>query len=373
MSGRLLSNARIVTEGGVVDGWLHIVDGLIDGFGAGRMPEAGDDLDGAWVVPGFVDVHCHGGGGRSFYSGDVDDVRLAAAAHLRRGTTGTLASIGSAALPTMIAAAQAIATVIEAGDSPNLLGIHFEGPFLSTKRAGAQTTTALLEPNESVFAELMAAAGGHARLMTIAPELPGAIGLIAGHSSELVFALGHSDATAEQFTAATDAGARHVTHLFNALPPFLHRAPGPVARAMLDTRLTTELIADGHHLADDTMRVAIATGGADRIVFVTDAMAATGLGDGSYSFVDRTVDVKDGVAYLKGTTTLAGSTLFLAGAFERAVTTLGVGLLDATLMAAGNASRLMGWQDRGRIAVGARADLVVLDEGFRLAEVIPAF
>jgi N-acetylglucosamine-6-phosphate deacetylase len=297
-------------------------------------------------------------------------VRIAAKAHRDAGTTTMLASIGSMALPRMLEAARAIAAAIDDSSAPNLAGIHFEGPFLSRSRAGAQTQSALTAPDEEVFSELMAAAGGHARMMTVAPELPGALDLVAAHD-ELAFALGHTDATADEFSAGVDAGAAHVTHLFNAMPPFSHRTPGPLARGLLDARLTVELIVDGHHLADDTVRLALRATGPERIVLVTDAMAAAGLGDGHYAFADREVDVVEGMATLTGRPTIAGSTLLLHRAVERLVDRLGVEVPDAVRMSSTNAADLMGWTDRGRIAVGARPDLIELDGRGRLVRRIP--
>jgi N-acetylglucosamine-6-phosphate deacetylase len=370
----VVSGARIAAADGVIDdGWLVASD-RIDALGTGAPPRLDEatriDLHGHWLAPGFVDLHCHGGGGSSIYSGNVDDVRIAAKTHGDAGTTTMLASIGSMALPRMLEAARAIATAIDDGSAPHLAGIHFEGPFLSRSRAGAQTVSALTAPDDEVFSELMAAAGGHARMMTVAPELPGALEFIAAHD-ELAFALGHTDATADEFSSGVDAGAKHVTHLFNAMPPFSHRTPGALARGLLDARLTVELIVDGHHLADDTVRLALRTAGPERIVLVTDAMAAAGLGDGHYSFADREVDVVDGVATLAGRPTIAGSTLLLHRAVERLVDRLGVAVPDAVRMSSTNAADLMGWTDRGRIAVGAKPDLVELDDRGRLVGRIP--
>lgn len=359
----LVEHARIVAAAGVIeDGWLLASD-RIEAIGRGVPPRPTDaanvDAGGEWLVPGFVDVHCHGGGGRAIYSGQTEDVRIAARTHLEHGTTTMLASIGSMALPRMLQAASAVATVIEDGSAPNLVGIHFEGPFLSPQRSGAQTANALVLPSESVLDSLLDAAGGHTRLMTIAPELPGAIELVA-RRPDIEFAIGHTDADSAQFDRAVDAGAHHVTHLFNAMPPIGHRAPGPAVRAMLDDRVTVEIIADGHHLADDAMRLALRTAGRERVVLVTDAMAATGLGDGHYAFADREVDVTDGVARLHGTATLAGSTLLLAEAFERLVSKLGVSVPDAVRMASTNAADRMRLADRGRLETGARADLLLV-------------
>ncbi|WP_328583953.1 N-acetylglucosamine-6-phosphate deacetylase [Streptomyces sp. NBC_00370] len=367
---QLLVGARLVTpRHGVTAGWLAISDGRIDALGHGAPPDSAEgpvlDLGGRLLVPGFVDPHCHGGAGHSVYTGDPADVRAATAGHLARGTTTMLASVATTAPPAMEAAARAVAEVIEDGSAPSLAGIHFEGPFLSPERRGAQTRDALRTPDRAVLARLLAAAGGHARSMTVAPELPGAVELIREHADDLLFCLGHSDATAEQFGRAAAAGARAVTHLFNAMPPLHHREPGPAAAALLDPRLSCELILDGHHLADDTVRLAHRTAGADRLLLVSDAMPAAGLSDGTYRFADREVTVTDGVARLRGTDTLAGSTLFVADAFRRAVLGIGLPLADAVRMATTNAARLLRLTDRGALLPGLRADLVSLDAELR--------
>ncbi|MFI5697938.1 N-acetylglucosamine-6-phosphate deacetylase [Kribbella sp. NPDC051586] len=314
------------------------------------------DVAGQWLVPGFVDTHCHGGGGAALYSGEVEDVGRAARSHLLRGTTSLVASVATMRLDRILRAAAAI---VEA-DAPNIRGIHFEGPFLSHRRRGAQTADALLAPDEKVFDELISAAGGLAMAMTIAPELPGAIELIERHRDEITFAVGHTDDDGTWTRRAFDAGARTATHLFNAMPAMTHRQPGPVGAALLDDRVACELIADGTHLSPEALVVATRTAGLDRTMLVTDAMAATGLGDGDYSFADRHVQVRGGVATLRGTDTLAGSVHFLADALATATRVLAVPVPQATRLVAGNAARHYGWQDRGTLAIGNVADLVLL-------------
>jgi N-acetylglucosamine-6-phosphate deacetylase len=262
--------------------------------------------------------------------------------------------------------------VIEDGSAPNVAGIHFEGPFLSPARRGAQTATALRDPDPGILEGLLDAAGGHAVSMTIAPELPGALELIDAYRGRIRFCLGHTDATGDRFREAVDRGARVATHLFNAMPPLHHRAPGPVAAALLDDRVTCELIADGHHLAPDTIRLAHRAAGPGRLVFVSDAMPAAGQADGRYAYVDREVVVADGAAFLAGTATLAGSASFLADAFRRAVADVGLPVTDAARMCAGNAARLLGLTDRGAVRPGLRADLVVLDERLTPSSVLLA-
>ncbi|MFG1928714.1 N-acetylglucosamine-6-phosphate deacetylase [Cryptosporangium sp. NPDC048952] len=366
MSHLLLAGATV--DGGPPGaGWLRIDDGRIAAIGTGRPPgEAHIDLRGAEVVPGFVDPHCHGG----LYSGRHADVITAARTHLTAGTTSLLASIATTGLPAMCDAARAIAQTVAAGEAPNIVGIHYEGPFLSVRRRGAQTSTALRQPDERVLEQLLEAAGGLARTMTIAPELPGALELIR-QRPEIAVSLGHSDATATTFTAAVHAGARAVTHLFNALPALDHRQPGPVGVALTDQRLSVDLIADGHNVHDTMLRLAVAAAGPQRVLAVTDAMPAAGLGDGVYAFADRQVSVRDGAAHLRGTDTLAGSTLTLdrAGVRLRALTDSPA---HTVAMTSANAARLLGLDDRGTLSPGKRADLVVLNSDGTAGRVVLA-
>ncbi len=374
-----LANARICTpDPAPVEGWLRIENGIITAFGPGQPPGSGAgspagsdgaviDVGGPWLLPGFVDTHCHGGGGAALYSGDVNDVIRAALTHLRQGTTTLIASVATMDLDRMLAAATAIAKAVSS--APNLRGIHFEGPFLSPQRRGAQTEAALLIPSQQVFDRLMEAAGGLATSMTIAPELPGALELIERNHSVITFAIGHTDDDGTRTRQAFDAGARTATHLFNAMPPMTHRQPGPVGAALIDDRVACELIADGIHLAPEALVVASRTAGLERTMLVTDAMAATGLGDGDYAFADRHVEVRDGSATLLGTNTLAGSVHFLADALATIVRVLNLSLPQATALVSGNAARHYNWPDRGTIAVGNKADLVLLADDLTVENV----
>lgn len=354
-------NARLCTPE-PTEGWLQVEDGRIAALGQGQPPMTRQlvDVRHGWLLPGFVDTHCHGGGGAALYSGDVADVVRAARSHLLQGTTSLVASVATMRLDRMMEAAAAVAHAVASGAAPNVRGIHLEGPFLSVRRRGAQTVDALLEPDEEVFQELIAAAGGLAVAMTIAPELPGAIELIERHRDEITFAVGHTDDDGTWTRRAFDAGARTATHLFNAMPPMTHRQPGPVGAALTDDRIVCELIADGTHLSPEALTVATRTAGLDRTILVTDAMAATGLGDGDYSYADRHVHVRNGVATLRGTDTLAGSVHFLADALATAVRVLGIDVPQAVQLVASNAARHYGWHDRGTPAIGNVADLVLL-------------
>ncbi|TQS25963.1 N-acetylglucosamine-6-phosphate deacetylase [Microbispora sp. KK1-11] len=368
-----LSDARIVTPDGVHDGWLTIEDGRITHIGRGQAPRDGLGLGGRAVVPGFVDIHSHGGAGGSFPDGDPETAAAVAALHLNRGSTTLMASLVTAAPDTLARAASALADLCEQG---LLAGIHFEGPYIARSRCGAHEPTLLREPDVAEFRALVKAGRGHVRMLTIAPELPNALDVIREAAAEgVVAALGHSDATYEQTIEGIDAGATVATHLYNAMPPLGHRAPGPIAALLQDERVTVELINDGVHVHPAMLRLAMHAAGAGRTALITDAMAAAGMGDGRYPLGPMTVDVVDGVARLASDTpgggSIAGSTLTMDVAFRRTVREVGRSLVDAALMASLTPARVLGLDGEiGSITVGKHADLVVLDDDLRVGGVM---
>jgi N-acetylglucosamine-6-phosphate deacetylase len=384
----LLTGGRVVTPEGVLSpGWIRVAGNLIDAVGPGMaippLP-AGlpvTDLHGHWVLPGFVDLHVHGGGGTSFTEGPADDARHAAAFHRRHGSTTIVASLVTAPLADLEARAAMLAALASQGV---IAGIHLEGPFLSAARCGAQDPRHMLAPDVAAFERLHAAAAGHLRVITIAPELPGAVGLIkAAARAGVTAAVGHTDATADITSAAVDAGATHATHLFNGMRPLHHREPGP-AGALLDRdEVTCEVIADGVHLHDTMIRLAARAAGPGRLVLVTDAMAAAGMPDGSYRLGSTRVDVAGGVARLAGgaepgavgaiagtATAIAGSTATMADVVRHAVAA-GLPVTAVAAAASTTPARVLGLGDRtGALRPGLDADLVVCDEEFRLRAVM---
>jgi N-acetylglucosamine-6-phosphate deacetylase len=386
--GRLLTGGRVVTPEGVLSpGWIQVAGNRIDAVGPGAATQSlppglpVTDLCGHWVLPGFVDMHVHGGGGASFTAGSADDARRAAAFHRGHGSTTLVASLVTAPLADLEARAAMLAALADRGA---IAGIHLEGPFLSAVRCGAQDPRHMLAPDVAAFERLRAAAAGHLRVITIAPELPGAAGLIkAAARVGVTAAVGHTDATADVTSAAVDAGATHATHLFNGMRPLHHREPGP-AGALLDRdEVTCEVIADGVHLHDTVIRLTARAAGPGRLVLITDAMAAAGMPDGSYRLGSVRVDVAGGVARLAGgdepgTTgasarrggAIAGSTATMADVVRHAVA---AGLPVTTVAAAASTTpaRVLGLGDRtGALRAGLDADLVVCDEEFRLRAVM---
>jgi N-acetylglucosamine-6-phosphate deacetylase len=362
----VLAGARVVTPGGVLPaGVVELRGGLVADVRAGGCPPAGVRLDGGWLLPGFVDLHCHGGGGASFSATDPDELRRAAAACADHGTSAVLASLVTAPVEALCAQLARVADLVEDGGGP-VVGAHLEGPFLAAARCGAQDPRWLVPPDVETFVRLHDASRGTLRLLTLAPELPGASALLrAALARGVAVAVGHTAATYEQAQAAFAAGAGVATHLFNAMPPLHHREPG-AALAALQSGAVCEVVADGHHLHPAVVRL-VADLAPGRAALVTDAVAAAGAPDGPYRLGELDVVVRDGRATLAGTDTLAGSTLTMDAALRRCVTASGVPVERASAMATAVPAGVLGL-DTG-IAVGRRADLVHLDEQLRLTAV----
>ncbi len=374
----VLAGCRVVTPGGVLDpGWVEVHEGRIAAVGVGmpagrngRAEKAVTDLDGAWLLPGFVDLHVHGGGGHDV-TASPGDMAAAVAFHRAHGTTRTLVSLVTAPLDMLAEQLSWVADLVEHAPRPDghVVGAHLEGPFLSHARCGAQPPQHLLDPDRAAFAGLVRAARGTIRCITVAPELPGALDVIADAvDAGVVVAIGHTDATYDQTAAAFAAGATLTTHLFNCMRPLHHREPGPVGAA-LDAAVACELINDGVHVHPSIIRMVARD--PRRLVLVTDAIDAAGAGDGAYVLGGRAVRVHDGQARLAGSGVLAGSTLTMDEALRRAVVDAGLPIEVAAVAAATNPARVLGLSGRcGAIAVGLDADLVVLDVDLCLVRVM---
>ncbi|NEA15267.1 N-acetylglucosamine-6-phosphate deacetylase [Streptomyces halstedii] len=372
MAGRadstVLAGARVVLPTGTVENGRVIVEGTRI---AGSTPDGARtvDLGGHWVVPGFVDMHNHGGGGASFATGTAEDVLTGVRTHRAHGSTTVVASTVTGDLDFLARQAGMLSELVEQGE---LAGIHFEGPFISPCRKGAHSEALLRDPDPAEVRKLVDAARGTAKMVTLATELPGGIEsvrLLAEHG--VIAAVGHTDATYEQTVAAIEAGATVATHLFNAMPALGHRAPGPIAALLEDERVTVELINDGTHLHPAALELAYHHAGAGRVALITDAMDAAGSADGDYLLGPLGVEVRDGVARLVDGGSIAGSTLTLDTAFRRAVTVDKIPVEDVVRSISANPARLLGLDDRvGSLEPGKDADLVVLDEDFTLKGVM---
>ncbi|NUP23941.1 MAG: N-acetylglucosamine-6-phosphate deacetylase [Streptomyces sp.] len=364
----ILTGANVVMPTGTLKEGQVVIDGTRI---TGTAPENAHriDLTGHWLLPGFVDIHNHGGGGASFTSGSPDDVVTGIHTHRLHGTTTLVASTVTGDMDFLTHRAGLLSELAEQGD---IAGIHFEGPFISPCRKGAHSEQLLRDPDPADVRKLIDAARGHATMVTLATELPGGIDsvrLLADHG--VIAAIGHTDATYEQTVEAIEAGATVATHLFNAMPPLGHREPGPIAALLEDERITVELINDGTHLHPAALQLAFRHAGADRVAFITDAMDAAGFGDGRYMLGPLEVEVADGVARLVEGGSIAGSTLTLDRAFKRAVTIDRLPVEDAVAALSANPARLLGRYDRiGSLEPGKDADLVVLDSDFDLKGVM---
>jgi N-acetylglucosamine-6-phosphate deacetylase len=347
-------------------GWVVVESGRIKATGQGAFPGRADRIVTGRLAPGFVDVHAHGGGGAVFAQG-ADAAATVLATHLIHGTTTMVASLVTAGWEDLMAQVAALRPLVERGD---LAGVHLEGPWLAPSKKGAHRLSLLAPPTAAAVADVVANEDV-VRQVTIAPELPFALEAIAALADAgIVAAVGHTAADLPTTRRAVAAGARGATHLFNARPPLLHRAPGPVLALLDDPRVFCELVADTHHV-DITLVVAILRLLGPRGVLVTDAMAAADLGDGQYTLGGLPVQVAGGVARLSDDPAhnIAGSTITLSDAVANCVAA-GLPLADAVRAATRYPAEHLGLPDVGRLATGFWADLVELDASGRVLSVM---
>ncbi len=365
-----LRSERILTPAGTITGEVAIEDGRIVDVRSGRAP-AGRGIDAAilelgdrWLAPGYVDLHVHGGGGAQCNTFDPAEIMAVSRFHAAHGTTALLATTVAAPVAELEAALRAIGSCARRREGAAVLGAHLEGPFLSTRRPGAMDPNAFLAPDRRLLERLLATGDGCVRLVTLAPELPGALELIGSLAGAgVVASIGHTDATYGQTLAAVREGARAATHVFNAMRPLDHREPG-VLGAVLDLAdVSCELICDGIHVEPAALRIAYRAKGLSGVTLGTDAMQAAGMPDGEYRLGAAAVTVTDGRAVIAGDGAIAGSTLTMDAAVRNAVRFLGVTVAEASALASGNPARMLGLADRkGAVAAGFDADLVVLDD-----------
>lgn len=357
----LRANTSIDERGEVPDAWVLIDGDAIAAVGSGAAPDAGETLDlgDAILVPGFVDLHGHGAGGHAYDDGGAE-LRAALEVHRAHGTTRSVISIVTNPLAEVRERLAEVAALT--ASDPLVLGSHLEGPFLALDRRGAHNPEFLRAPDQATIEELLGAAGGTMRQITLAPELPGGLEAVAQFTaSGVVVAVGHTEADLEIARAAFDAGARILTHVFNAMPGIHHRDPGPVVAGIDDPRVTLELVLDGHHVhpqvADMVFRAA-----PGRVALITDSMAAAASADGDYRLGSLNVSVRDGLAVLSGTSTIAGSTLTQDAALRNAVALAGLSRAEAVAALTAVPARALGLDARlGLLAPGYAADVVALD------------
>ncbi|MBI3578140.1 MAG: N-acetylglucosamine-6-phosphate deacetylase [Ignavibacteriales bacterium] len=323
------------------------------------------DFDGMMLTPGFIDLLVHGGGGYGFADMSMEAVQHISEFYFKHGTTGMLAALYSKPEHDMVADVKRIADFCRSSNHSNIWGMHLEGPFINRDLHGAMKVEYLWKPDVAGWKKLYEASGGYIRLMTIAPELPHVHEVMrAAAKNDVVLSIGHSAATYEQVLDAIDNGAAHVTHMFNAMKPFHHRLPGVAVGALLHNELKVELIADGIHVHPAVMRLIYNIKGDGGIILITDAIRASGMPSGEYTFMDQKIFVKDKRAYLADDT-LAGSTLTMNQAVKTMVQQVEVPLTAAVRMASLNGAKVLGLEHhKGILAVGKDADLVVMNKDF---------
>lgn len=351
----------IQAKSAVIDGklhqdtWLEIKDGIITSVNDGISPRNPDQIIKETLVPGFIDMHCHGGGGKYFSDEEDSGIQKVIDLHSTHGTTTMMASLVTEPIPTL---KKQIKRLVPFAETGAVCGIHLEGPHLSPVHCGAHDPSLLRIPTIAELQELLDAGRGHIKMITLAPELPHAIESIKFLVTQgIVVALGHSNADFDTTTRAIDAGATVITHFYNGLPKLDHHKSSITSNAILDPRLVLELILDGHHVNAPAAELLLRSA-PNRVALVTDAMAAAGGNDGNYMIGSLSVVVQKGVARLESNESLAGSTLTMDKAFFNLCKLPGRSIIDAVLATSHTPAKALSLKDRGEIAVGKRADLL---------------
>jgi N-acetylglucosamine-6-phosphate deacetylase len=377
----IIFNARVVAEHGVLEqGMVRVKNGSITSVEEQSKADPDKlsphvpliDASGGWLLPGFIDVHVHGGYGADFMDSNPETLLTITRFHAAHGTTSMLAT-------TMTAPHQDLERVLAEVSSfmskpmpyADLLGVHLEGPFISPKWPGAQNPAYIEPPQIGWLKDWHARYPGIVRQLTLAPEREGALELIAWlRDHGIIAACGHTDATYADMQSAADAGLTHAVHCFNAMKPLHHREPGTVGAVLTDARIEAEVIADGHHVHPAAIRLLTQVKQQQNLLLITDAISAAGLGDGEYELGGLAVTVRGGAARLTDSGSLAGSTLTMIEALRYMVREVGVNVAEVSRYASGNPAKSLGIADRvGTIAAGKQADLLLLGPNLDLQHI----
>jgi N-acetylglucosamine-6-phosphate deacetylase len=380
MSTILLHTARAITPTTeILDAGILIREGVIEAIGPRAdisLPSGASEISasGQTAIPGFIDVHIHGAGGHDVMEGTEQAMAAVANMLARHGTTSFLATTVTASPDDTCRGVEGIARYITqqfgaAQPRAEVLGIHYEGPFISKVRRGVHPAEWVQLPSADLLQRFLHAAAGNARIVTIAPEVLGAVPCIrAARDAGVVVAMGHTDATYEQARAGIALGVRHAVHVYNAMRPFSHRDSGVIGAVLTSSEVTAELIADGVHVEEAAMRILLQAKGAGRVILISDGLSATGMPDGKYMLGQLEVTVSGGICR-NSEGKLAGSTLTLDRAL-RNVVALGVPLQDAVRMLTANPAKLLGIEfKKGALRTGSDADIVLLDENLQVTNV----
>jgi N-acetylglucosamine-6-phosphate deacetylase len=372
----IFSNARLILPDGIRDGLeLVVEDGKIAEIREQSSRGDAIDLRGNYLAPGFIDLHIHGALGRDTMEATAEAFRAICDYHATGGTTSLLLTTATAPVSDIVAVLKSVRGARD--DLPQIAGVHVEGPFISKTRAGAQRAEFIRDPETQLVDQLMPFAD-IIKIMTVAPELPGALALIARlRLHKIIVSGGHSDATDVEARAAAEYGMRHVTHTFNAMSSArrrgIYREAGLLEFALSEPDILCELIADGHHVAPTLMKMLYRAKGPRGICLVTDATAGAGLPTGrEFSLSGRRCVVGDGVCLLSDRSALAGSASRMIDLVRVMVNQVGVPLNEAVTMATANPARALGLDTKGKIKTGADADLVILSRDLEVRRTLIA-
>ena len=347
----------VVGQNLVHDFWVEITDGIITECAEGINKNADIEINGV-LIPGFIDIHCHGGDG--FYFSDVDDqnIRQIIEMHQKRGSTSLMASLVTEPIPKLKVQISRLLPFFKDG---SIIGIHLEGPYLSHAKCGAHDPALLKTPTIEEIEELIEISEGAIKMITIAPELQNAISVIKLlKSKNIKAAIGHTDASPDQFQVACNAGASLITHFTNGMSKSM--GPGTLFHLITENQdYFAELILDGVHV-DLDLSAEILEKMKERIILITDAMSAANQSDGQFMIGNKEVVVMNSIARLIAGNNLAGSTLTMDKAFSNAISKCGLNLIDAVAISSSHAAKQFNLNDRGVIQVGKRADLLTYDE-----------
>ncbi|WP_376769367.1 N-acetylglucosamine-6-phosphate deacetylase [Paenibacillus germinis] len=366
-----ITNVRVVAETGIIEqGSVCVENGRITAIVEGELvhSEGLDILDGEGklLIPGMIDVHIHGAKGYDMMDGTVRSIEVVSETCAATGCTSFLATSVSSKMEDLLRMIYTVKQVAGKERGASIVGIHTEGPYLNIKRKGMQNEAFLRHPDMTEMERVVEQAGSLLKMVTIAPELPGGMELVTYlRERGIIVAIAHSDATYDEATEAFRLGASHITHCFNGMRPIHHRDPGLVVAAFEQPHVSLQAIVDHVHLHPAIVRLMHKIKGAEGMVLITDALHAMGLGDGDYQFGGHAVKVFGGVAQLQDGT-LASSTVTMNEALRNTVE-LGISLEDAVTMASRTPADLLGLPQKGRIALGADADMVLLDDKFQVA------
>ena len=358
-----ISNAKVFINGAFVDGGIDF-DAAVNAVGAGVS--GGADARGCYLIPGLIDIHTHAAVGEDASDGEPEGMPKMSRYYAAKGVTSWCPTTMTLKEPELTKAMHVIRDFRRPDDGAKVAGVNLEGPFVSYEKRGAQNADNIHAPDAAMFHRLNEASGGIVRLVTIAPEEPGALACIRDVSRVCTVSLGHTAADYDTAMAAYDAGARHATHLFNAMPALGHRAPGVIAAAS-DAGATVELIADGLHIHPAVVRLTHRLFG-DKLVLISDSLRCAGMPDGDYTLGGQPITMKNGKATLKGSDTLAGSCIHLLDGLRRAVE-FGVPLEAAVAAATAAPARAIGRGDVGVLEVGKCADFVLLNRELEVQSV----